>query len=139
MKKISVGIADDNSMIRSSLRKFLSLEENIIILGEAETGEGALCLVERLAPDILLLDMQMPDLNGLEVTSLLKVRKSPTAVLIVSAQEDPEYIRCVLSCGAAGYITKEEVPEYLLQAIRELMEGKKEWLSPRTESKLLLI
>jgi DNA-binding NarL/FixJ family response regulator len=136
MKKTSVVIADDNSMMRYSLRKFLSLEENIIILGEAENGEEALRLVEALTPDLLLLDLQMPGLNGLEVTSTIQNRQSPVMVLIISAQDDSEYIRCGLSLGASGYLTKEEAPEFLLQAIRELVEGKKKWLSPRAESNL---
>ena len=134
MNKISIVIVDDNPIIRTSLRNFLSLEEDMVVLGEAEGGEQALYFLEDLAPDILLLDMEMPGLNGLQVTAQIRARGSPVIILIVSALLDPVHIHRVLNNGAAGYISKDELPELLFQAIREVAGGKKEWLSPQVRA-----
>jgi two-component system, NarL family, response regulator DegU len=128
---IRVIIADDHPAVRHGVRRILSRYEDIEVIGEAETGEQAIWLVEKFKPDVLLLDIELPDIKGFEVARRLTEAHIPTRTLALSAYSNKNYIRSMLTYGAAGYLTKEEVPYSIIQAIRSIAKGDKKWLSPR--------
>lgn len=136
MDKIRVLIADDHRLIRVGLRAILEESEGFEVVGEAEDGYQALDLAEELSPDILLLDYEMPGLNGVQVTSWLCASQSPVKILAVSAYEDKEYIFAFFKAGAAGFLSKRDTPKYLIQAIQEVFAGKKGWISERLAKKI---
>jgi DNA-binding NarL/FixJ family response regulator len=109
---------------------------DIEVVGEAGDGPEALRQVEDLSPDVLLLDMEMPGMKGVEVAQQLQAAGSPVRVLALSAYDDVEYIRGVLSSGAAGYLTKEEVPQTIIEAVRGVARGEQGWLSRRVAAQM---
>ena len=123
MKQITVLLADDHMIVREGLRALLEAEGDIAVVGEAETGRQAVLLARRLRPAVVVMDIAMPLLNGLEATR--QIRKAiPTArVLILSAHSDDEYIRQVILLGAAGYLIKQTSADLLAKAIREVAKG----------------
>ncbi|MDD5371117.1 MAG: response regulator transcription factor [Anaerolineaceae bacterium] len=121
---IRVLVADDHLVMRRAVRKLLSQRADIQVVGESENGWEALKLVEELNPDILLLDMDMPVMDGIEVARLLQKNKSPVRILVLSGYNDQVYIRLVLEEGVCGYLTKEEAPGKIVEVIRQLARGK---------------
>jgi DNA-binding NarL/FixJ family response regulator len=105
------------------------------VIGEASDGEIALRLADG-SPDVLLLDIEMPMLTGVEVVRRLKDEGSPVRILALSAYHDPQYIRGMLSSGVSGYLTKEEVPEKIVKAVRGVARGEEGWVSNRATSQL---
>ena len=106
MEKIRVILIDDHPIVRSGIRALLEEAGDIRIVGEASDGVEALTLVERFNPDVLLLDMEMPGLSGVEVARKLQANKSRVKVLALSAYDDEHYIDGLLDAGAQGYLTK---------------------------------
>ncbi len=131
MDKIRVVLADDHPVAREGVKKFLVTATDIEVAGEAEDGQQALRLAEELSPDVLLLDMEMPGLKGLDVAKKLKDSGSPVHVLALSSYDDRQYIFGLLAAGAAGYLTKEEVPERIVEAVRGVARGEQGWVSRR--------
>jgi DNA-binding NarL/FixJ family response regulator len=131
MNKIRVLLADDHTVVRRGIRNMLEQEPDIDVVGEAGDGEEALQLTEVLAPDVLLLDVEMPGLSGVEVTRRLHARKSPVKILALSAYDDRQYTLGLLANGAAGYLTKEEDPRTIVAAVRGVGRGEEGWLSRR--------
>lgn len=129
MNQIRVVIADDHKILRANIRKLLSRTEDIIVIGEAENGGEAMDLVNELKPDLLLLDMEMPVLTGPEVASRLHSIGTTTRILALSAYNDREYVMAMLDQGASGYITKDEAPSKIVDAIRSVMNGEQVWLN----------
>ena len=123
MKQITVLLAEDHMIVREGLRALLEAEGDMAVVGEAETGRQAVLLAKRLRPAVIVMDIAMPLLNGLEATR--RIRKAvPTArVLILSAHSDDEYIRQVVMLGAAGYLIKQTSADLLSKAIREVAKG----------------
>ena len=123
MKQITVLLAEDHMIVREGLRALLEAEGDMAVVGEAETGRQAVLLAKRLRPAVIVMDIAMPLLNGLEATR--RIRKAvPTArVLILSAHSDDEYIRQVILWGAAGYLIKQTSADLLAKAIREVEKG----------------
>ncbi len=123
MESIRIVVADDHPVVREGIRNRLEKEPDFLVVGEAGDGEEALSLAGELQPDVLLLDMELPDLTGVEVARRVK---SPVRILVVSAYDDEHYIRRMLASGASGYLTKEEAPESLIEAVRRVAwsEGK---------------
>jgi DNA-binding NarL/FixJ family response regulator len=109
---------------------------DIDVVAEAKSGAEALILVEELRPDVLLLDMEMPGLSGVEVAKKLKVLKSSVRVLALSAYDDTQYVRNLLASGAAGYLTKEEASEMIIEAVRGVARGEEGWLSRRAMARM---
>jgi DNA-binding NarL/FixJ family response regulator len=109
---------------------------DIEVVAEAKSGAEALTLVEQLAPDVVLLDMEMPGMSGVEVAKKLKLINSPVRVLALSAYDDTQYVRSLLASGAAGYLTKEEAPEMIIDAVRGVARGEEGWLSRRAVAKM---
>ncbi|MEM1053911.1 MAG: response regulator transcription factor [Bacteroidota bacterium] len=128
---IRVLIADDHPAFRSGLASFLAGEADVEVVGEAGDGIEALRLAGALAPDVLVLDLEMPGLSGIEVAERVRERSPEVCVLILSAYEDEDYIFGVLDHGAAGYLTKQEPLDATLDAIRGVARGETGWLSRR--------
>jgi len=136
MATIRVVLADDHPVVRSGIRSMLEKAPDIDIVGEANNGAEALRLVQELAPHVLLLDMEMPGLTGAEVARQLKASGSPVRVLALSAYDDKHYIMGLLAAGAAGYLTKEEAPEAIIDAVRGVSYGEQGWISRRVAERM---
>ncbi len=135
MPSIRVLLADDHPTVRSAVRKLLERAADIEVVGEAGDGFEALRKVESLAPDVLLLDMEMPGLRGVEVAQHLQAKGTPVRILGLSSYDDQQYIQGMLESGAAGYLTKEEAPQILIQAVRRVARGEHGWFSQRIASR----
>jgi DNA-binding NarL/FixJ family response regulator len=133
---IRVVIIDDHPGVRTSIRSILENTPDIRVVSEADSGIEALRLVELHQPDVLLLDMEMPKMNGVEVARRLQNTKTNTSILALSAYDDRQFILGMLSAGAAGYLLKEEAREILVDAVRGVAQGMKGWLSSRLAKQL---
>ena len=124
MKRITVLLAEDHMIVREGLRALLEAEGDIEVVGEAETGRQAVQLAKRLRPAVVVMDIAMPLLNGLEATRQILKAVPAARVLILSAHSDDEYVRQVVLLGAAGYLIKQTSADLLSKAIREVRKGK---------------
>ncbi len=131
MKKIRVLLADDHPVVRAGIRALLQSAHDIEVIAEAKSGAETLALVAELKPEVLLLDMEMPNISGVEVAKKLKSENSPVRVLALSAYDDAQYVKNLLESGAAGYLTKEEAPEMIIDAVRGVAQGQEGWVSRR--------
>jgi DNA-binding NarL/FixJ family response regulator len=122
--RITVFIADDHELVRYALRNLLEGEDGFEVVGEAEDGEDAVAGVCELNPDVLLLDLRMPNMGGIEVCRELKDRECETRVLVLTSFDDDDEVFGVLAVGACGYILKDTRPESVVQAIRSVADGK---------------
>lgn len=121
---IKILIADDHVLLRQGIRNVLELESDLTIIGEAADGEEAISRVAELMPDIILLDINMPRLNGLEVTRLLSASQPNTKVIVLTMHDDENYVVEVIKAGAAGYLLKDIEPGMLVKAIRTVYDGQ---------------
>jgi two-component system, NarL family, response regulator DegU len=126
---IRVVLADDHPFMRKGICSMLNKTEDIEVVGEARDGFEALTLVHNLDPDVLLLDMEMAGLQGMDVAKELEAVGSKVPILALSAYEDKQYILGILATGAAGYLTKDELPETIVRAIRGVAQGESGWVS----------
>ena len=122
-ERITVLLADDHMIVREGLRALLDVEDDIEVVGEAETGRQTLQLAKKLRPTVVLMDIAMPSLNGLEATRQILKAVPATRVIILSAHNDDEYIRQVIKLGAAGYLVKQTSADLLSRAVREVHKG----------------
>lgn len=129
MNPIRVVIADDHENLRANIRKLLSRSQDILVVGEAKNGVEALELVNELQPDLIVLDMEMPLKNGPEVAAELRDAGSMVKILALSAYNDREYINAMIEQGASGYLTKDDAPFTIVDAIHRVMAGSQVWLS----------
>jgi DNA-binding NarL/FixJ family response regulator len=136
MASIRVLLADDHPVTREGIRNFLDKAAGIEVVGEATNGVETLRLVEDLAPDVLLLDMEMPDIKGVDVANQLRTTGCPVRILALSAYDDKQFILELLSSGASGYLIKEEVPETIVEAVRGVARGEQGWVSRRVAARL---
>src|SRR5882757_5865046 len=123
MANINVLLADDHTVVRQGLRVLLEAEQDITVVGEAETGRDALRQALKLLPDVVVLDVAMPALNGLEAMRQILKEVPSTRVLVLSSYNDDEYVRQVTEAGAAGYLLKQTAAGDLIRAIREARSG----------------
>jgi DNA-binding NarL/FixJ family response regulator len=130
MKKIRIILADDHVNVRRGLRRMLDRFPQVEVVGEAGNGREALDLTKSLNPDVLLLDVEMPGMKGLEVTRRLVESKAQVRVLALSGYNDMHYVLGMFANGAAGYLTKDEAPGHLFNAVQEIAAGKRGWISP---------
>ncbi len=121
--KIRVVIADDHAILREGVRALLQLHPDIEVVGEAADGKQALAEVERLDPDLVLMDIAMPGLGGIEATIELKKLGRRAKILILSQYEDREYVRRLLKAGVSGYVLKKSAGSELANAIRAVYRG----------------
>jgi len=124
MSTITLILADDHVMVRSALRMLLEAQSDMEIVGEAENGREAVALVRSLQPDLVLMDVQMPEMNGIEATREIKKMGGKTAVLALTMYEDEQYFFEMLKAGASGYIPKRAAPDDLVVAIRTVSNGE---------------
>jgi DNA-binding NarL/FixJ family response regulator len=136
MTAIRVVLADDHPVVRTGIRNLLSKSPDIEVVGEASNGTEALQLCADLKPDVLLLDMEMPGLKGVEVAQRMRGTKTGVSILALSAYDDKQYILELLESGAAGYLTKEEAPETIIDAIRGVAQGEQGWVSRRVAAQM---
>ena len=121
---IRVLLADDHALVRRGIREFLEISPDIQVLAEAGDGAEALRWIRELRPDVAVLDIQMPALNGIDLTRQIRAEKLPVGILILTAYEDPPYIKAVLQAGANGYVLKNVNADDLVDAVRAVHEGK---------------
>jgi DNA-binding NarL/FixJ family response regulator len=117
-------IADDHALLRSGIRSMLYEEPDLEVVGEAADGAEALELCRRLQPDLVLMDVRMPKMDGLAATRAIKEEFPRTSVVMVTMQEDPDYLFEAVIAGAAGYVLKGATPEQLTDAVRQVLDGE---------------
>jgi DNA-binding NarL/FixJ family response regulator len=133
---VTVLLADDHPIVRQGLRHLLEEEPGVTIVGEASDGLQAVQLAEKFKPNVLILDMIMPDLNGLEVLRRVKEHSPGTSSIVLSMQSADVYVVEALRAGALGYVLKETGPSELLGAIQQVLRGQR-YLSPRISERLI--
>jgi DNA-binding NarL/FixJ family response regulator len=122
--KVRVLLADDHAVLRSGLTLLLNGQGDFTIVGEAPTGLAVLALAEEIQPDLILLDLSMPGLGGLDVISTLRLKSPEMKILVLTMHDDLEYLRQALKSGASGYILKKAADSELLAAMRCVMNGE---------------
>jgi DNA-binding NarL/FixJ family response regulator len=126
---ITVVIVDDHPVVRAGMRMVLDAADDITIVAEGASGADALRLVAQRRPDVLVLDVNLPDLNGVEVTQRLREQGTTTAILILTVYDNSQTVFGLLESGATGYVLKDEALETLVSAVRSAARGES-WLSP---------
>jgi DNA-binding NarL/FixJ family response regulator len=124
MNPITVLLAEDHMIVREGLRALLKLEDDIEVVGEAENGRQAVELVGKLQPQVVVMDIAMPLLNGMEATRQILHTHPDTKILILSAHSDDAYVALVMAIGASGYLIKQTASHVLPEAIRLVHQGK---------------
>lgn len=123
MNKIKVLIVDDHTLVRQGLSQILSLQPDLEVVGEAKDGEECLLKVKELKPDVTLLDLNMPNVNGIKALRKLKDMNQETKVIILTFHQEIEYLFETFNLGANGYIVKDAESDVLIQGIREVYNG----------------
>ena len=124
MKKITVLLAEDHMVVREGFRKMLELEDDLEVIGEAQDGRQAVALAKKLRPAVVLMDIAMPRLNGLEATRQVLQALPATKVLMLSAHSDDAYVKNATESGAVGFLLKQTSAHDVCRAIREVHQGK---------------
>ncbi|MCI0708056.1 MAG: response regulator transcription factor [Ignavibacteriae bacterium] len=125
MKKIKILIADDHSLIRTGISTLLQSYEDFVVVGEATNGEEAVEMTRKVQPDVVIIDLSMPKMNGIEATKLIRERYPETRVLVLTMHENEEYIYQIFRSGAGGYVLKNSSREELYEAVRAVAKGEK--------------
>jgi two-component system response regulator NreC len=123
MKKINLMLVDDHEMIRSGLKSLLQTEDDLVVVGEASNGAEALEKIANLRPDVVVMDISMPVMDGLETTKRMTRQFPESAILVLTVHEDKQYFFQMLQAGAKGYVTKEAAADELVAAIRSVADG----------------
>lgn len=122
--EVRVLLADDHAVLRAGLALLLNGQQDFVVVGEASSGLAVTALAEELQPDLILLDLSMPGLSGLEAIPIIKQKAPDTQILVLTMHDDPEYLRQALKSGASGYILKKAADTELLSAMRSVMLGE---------------
>lgn len=136
MDSIKILLAEDHAVVRESIREALTREPEFTIVGEASNGDEAVDLARKLKPDVILMDVAMPKLNGIEATRQIKSFHPTVSILVLTAYDDEQYIFSVLSAGAAGYLLKDVGVSDLVEAIKTVYKGESV-LHPNIAKKVL--
>ena len=121
---ITLLLADDHPVVRKGTRELLEAEADLRVLGEASSGAEVVALAAQLRPDIVLMDMSMPDMTGVEATRRIKAGQGRVSLLVLSSYDDDAYVFAALEAGAAGYLLKEASEDELLRAVRAVAAGE---------------
>jgi DNA-binding NarL/FixJ family response regulator len=133
---VRVALIDDHPIVRQGLRTLLQTEPSFAVVGEADDGIAGVELVQRVRPDVLVVDLMMPGLNGLDLIKQVLKSQPKLRILVLSMQSADSYVVEALNCGAAGYVLKETGPSEIIQAIRTVVGGDR-YLSPKLAERLL--
>jgi DNA-binding NarL/FixJ family response regulator len=134
--KYRIVIAEDHTILREGLRALLSSNPDFEVVGEAEDGRGAIRCVEKLKPNLILTDLSMPRMNGMDAIREIKRRSRETKVLVLTVHKTEEYILATLQAGADGYLLKDSTHAELLAAVKHVLSGK-HYISPGISDKVL--
>ena len=134
--KLRIVLADDHTILREGLRALLSADPNFEIVGEAEDGREAVRCVEKLEPNLLLMDLSMPRMSGMDAISEIKKRFPKTKIIALTVHKTEEYLLTTLQAGVDGYVLKDATHEELVMAIHNVMAGKR-YLSPGISEKVI--
>lgn len=134
--KIRIVLADDHAVLRAGLRVLLNSQADLLVVGEAGDGDEVLQQIELHQPDILVLDLIMPKVKGLDIIEELTAKYPQLRILVLTMHANTQYVRYVLKAGCAGYVTKSSADSELITAIREIAQGKS-YLSPEATNVLL--
>jgi DNA-binding NarL/FixJ family response regulator len=134
--KLRILLADDHKVMREGLRMVLAREPNMEVVGEANNGAEAISLTEQLRPDIVVMDVSMPEVNGLKATEALGASSPETKILILTRHGDASYVQRLLQAGANGYVLKQSAAEELVRAIRRVVAGQK-YLDPAVTDQII--
>jgi DNA-binding NarL/FixJ family response regulator len=135
-QQIRVLLADDHAVVRAGICQFLEQAPDIRVIAEAEDGDLACTLIGELKPDVAVLDIQMPNRSGIEVTRWVRANYREVGVLVLTAYDDDPYVMAVLQAGANGYVLKTAAPAEIVQAVRDVNEGRSA-LDPTIAHKLM--
>jgi DNA-binding NarL/FixJ family response regulator len=135
MKRISILLAEDHMIVREGFRKILELDSDLEMVGEAQDGRQAVLLAKKLRPDVVLMDIAMPHLNGLEATRQILKALPSTRILILSAHSDDAYVDNAIESGAVGFLLKQTSAHEVGKAIREVAQGRR-FFSPALAQRL---
>ena len=125
MKRITVILADDHTIVREGLRALLAMEEDIEVVGEAANGHQAIAFTHKLVPDIVVMDLAMPLLNGLDaIERIRECVPASTKILVLSSYDEEAYMQQARALGASGYLVKQSDSQALAMAIREVHQGR---------------
>src|SRR5258707_473227 len=133
---ISILITDDHALVRQGIRDFLELQPDLSVIGEADSGEAALKLAGELAPDVVLMDLVMPGMSGVEATRRVKQASPHSQIIVLTSYHEDEYIFPALRAGATSYILKDIGPDELADAIRKAARGESV-LHPRVAARVV--
>jgi DNA-binding NarL/FixJ family response regulator len=136
MDKIKVMLAEDHVVVREGTRELIQHEEDMEVVGEAGDGEEAVALAARTKPDVIIMDVNMPKLNGIEATKQIKAIMPSTAILVLTAYDNDQYVTALLEAGAAGYLLKNIKGRELIEAVRAVHAGESV-LHPKIARKVL--
>lgn len=117
-------MADDHVVVRAGIRQFLEQSPDIQVIAEASNGQEACELIEKLNPDVAVLDIQMPILSGIEVTRWIRANRFSIGILVLTAYDDVPYVQAVLQAGANGYVLKTAAPQEIVEAVEDVFHGK---------------
>lgn len=134
--KIKILVSDDHNLVRQGIVALLNVESGLEVIGEASDGFEAVRLAKKLNPDIVIMDLSMPNLNGLEATHQIKRDVPDVKVLILTQHENEEYVMQIIKAGASGYVLKTSVSDDLIKAITEIQKGEK-FFSPSISRMIL--
>lgn len=129
-------LADDHTLVRQGIRHILEMESDLQVVGEASNGEDTLKMARALHPDVILMDVNMPVMNGVEATRLIRQEMPEIAVVALTIHDDEEYLFELVKVGAAGYLLKDVEPASLIEAIHRVAEGQS-YLHPAVAAKLM--
>ncbi len=137
MSQIKILLVDDHAVVRMGFKMLIEAEADIKVIGEAESGEVALKLFQELKPDIIIMDITMPGIGGLEAIDRIMAKDKNTKILVLSAHEDSVHPKRVLNAGAMGYLTKRSAAEELIKAIKSIHQGKR-YLEPNIAQQMAI-
>ncbi len=139
IKLIKVLLADDHSIVRAGLRRIVEESGEMEVVAEADDGREAIQLVQKTAPDVAVIDISMPGLDGLEVISRLQSLHPKLPILVLTMHEEGQYVVRAIQAGAMGYLTKQSAPEQLVKAIRKIHDGQRYITDEAAESLALRV